>query len=149
MFREMRRKRQILSTEECVDILKKGSVGVLGLLGDEDYPYALPISYVYHDGKLYFHCAKAGHKIDAIRRHAKASFTVIARCDNMPQEFTVYFKSIVAFGQVRIIEDDIEKHASIEMLAQKYCPNEGERIQKEIEKAWKVLCIPLPCQCPS
>lgn len=141
MFREMRRKRQALSEQESIEILKQGSVGVLGLLGDDDYPYALPISYVYHEGKIYFHCAKAGHKIDAIRKHDKASFTVIARCDNMPEEFTVYFKSALAFGRMRIIEDDTEKRAAIERLAQKYCPDEGERAPKEIEKAWKILCM--------
>ena len=66
MFREMRRKKQILAEDEAIKILGKGESGILALLGDEDYPYAVPISYVYHDSKLYFHGAKNGHKIDAI-----------------------------------------------------------------------------------
>ena len=67
-FREMRRKRQQLSNEESVAILEKATAGTLALLGDDDYPYAVPISYVYHEGKLYFHSALAGHKVDAIRK---------------------------------------------------------------------------------
>ena len=66
-FREMRRKRQQLAEEESIAILEKATAGTLALLGDNDYPYAVPISYVYHDGKLYFHSALAGHKVDAIR----------------------------------------------------------------------------------
>lgn len=77
MFREIRRKKQQLTMEESIDILKKGTSGVLALCGDEDYPYAVPISYVYEDSKLYFHGAKSGHKIDAIQRQEKASFCVI------------------------------------------------------------------------
>ena len=76
IFREMRQKKQELSRQEIADILHKGTSGVLALLGDNDYPYAVPISYVYDDGKIYFHSAKSGHKIDAIQRTEKASFCV-------------------------------------------------------------------------
>ena len=65
-FREMRRKRQQLSEVESIGILQKATAGTLALLGDNDYPYAVPISYVYHERKLYFHSALAGHKVDAI-----------------------------------------------------------------------------------
>ena len=81
-FREMRRKRQQLSNEESIEILLKATAGTLALLGDENYPYAVPISYVYHEGKLYFHSALAGHKVDAIRKCDKASFCVIEQ-DNV------------------------------------------------------------------
>ena len=78
MFREMRRKRQALSKEACEQILKDGKTGVLALLGDDDYPYTVPLNYCYENGKLYFHCAKSGHKIDAVKKCAQASFCVIA-----------------------------------------------------------------------
>ncbi len=77
IFREMRRKKQELPQQEVLDILHRGTSGVLALLGDNDYPYAVPISYVYDNGKIYFHSAKSGHKIDAVQRTAKASFCVI------------------------------------------------------------------------
>ena len=66
-FREMRRKRQQLSEEESIGILQRATSGTLALLGDNGYPYAIPISYVYSDGNLYFHSALSGHKVDAIR----------------------------------------------------------------------------------
>ena len=66
-FRAMRRLRQQLSEEESISILQKSTAGTLALLGDNDYPYAVPISYVYADGRLYFHSALSGHKVDAIR----------------------------------------------------------------------------------
>ena len=77
IFREMRQKKQELSRQEIADILHKGTSGVLALLGDNDYPYAAPISYVYNDGKIYFHGAKNSHKIGAIKKTANASIAVI------------------------------------------------------------------------
>lgn len=78
MFRKMARYRQQIAEEECIEILKKEPRGVLSVLGDDDYPYGLPINQFYceEDGKLYFHSGKKGHKIDAINRHDKASFCV-------------------------------------------------------------------------
>ena len=87
-FRQMRRKRQQLSNEESIAILEKSTAGTLALLGDDDYPYAVPISYVYHEGKLYFHSVLAGHKVDAIRKCDKASFCVIEQ-DDVPLLFVI------------------------------------------------------------
>lgn len=77
MFREMRRGRQLLSLEDIVAVMDRCTNGVLACIGDEDYPYAVPLSYVYFNDKIYFHSAKTGHKIDAITRNPKVSFTVI------------------------------------------------------------------------
>ena len=99
IFREMRRKKQELSQQEVADILHKGTPGVLALLGDNDYPYAVPISYVYDGGKIYFHSAKSGHKIDAIQKTAKASFCVIDQDLVVPEEYTTYFSSVI--GRVK------------------------------------------------
>ena len=120
IFREMRRRKQELSRQEVLDVLYNGTSGVLALLGDNDYPYAVPISYVYDDGKIYFHSAKSGHKIDAIQKTEKASFCVIDKDLVVPEEYTTYFRSVIAFGKIRVIEDDREKRAAIEKLAIKY-----------------------------
>ncbi len=108
-FRSMRRKRQLLPQEESIKILENATAGTLALLGDGGYPYSLPISYVYRDGSLFFHSALKGHKVDAIRGCEKASFSVIERDDVKPREFTTYFRSVVCFGRIHIIEDDEEK----------------------------------------
>ena len=132
-FREMRRKRQLLSDEESIGILKNATAGTLALLGDNDYPYAVPISYVYHEGKLYFHSALAGHKVDAIRNCDKASFCVIDKDDVQPEKYTTFFRSVIAFGRIHIIEDDKEKLAMARMLGNRYNPNNDESLQREIE----------------
>ena len=79
MFQVMRRSRQALSWQETEEILRRGTSGVLALAGAEGYPYAVPLSYVYTQGILYFHCAKVGHKLESIRRCEKASFCVVDR----------------------------------------------------------------------
>ena len=142
VFLEMRRKKQVLSQKEVEDILHKGTSGVLALLGDNDYPYAVPISYVYDDGKVYFHSAKSGHKIDAVQRTAKASFCVIDEDLVVPEEYTTYFRSVIAFGRIRIVEDDSEKRAAIEKLAIKYAPEDtAANRDYAISREWKPLCM--------
>ena len=86
MFREMRRKKQALSEKDCAAVLNRGTSGVLALLGEEGYPYAVPLSYVYDGEKLYFHSAKSGHKLDAVRSNPKASFCVIDQDQIIPEE---------------------------------------------------------------
>ncbi len=142
MFREMRRKKQALSAEECAAILKAGTSGVLALLGDGGYPYAVPLSYVYHNGKLYFHSAKNGHKLDAIRTNPKASFCVIEKDHIVPEEYTTYFRSVIVFGRVRILEDEAEKRSAIEALAIRYAPEDsaGQR-DTAIAREWNQLCL--------
>lgn len=141
-FREMRRKKQALSQQEVEDIFYKGTSGVLALLGDNDYPYAVPISYVYDGEKIYFHSAKSGHKIDAIRRTAKASFCVVDKDLVVPEEYTTYFRSVIAFGRIRVIEDDSEKRAAVEKLAIKYVPEDtAANRDHAINREWKPLCM--------
>ncbi len=142
MFREMRRKKQKLSKEECERILYDGTSGVLALHGDDGYPYTVPISYVYDGEKLWFHSAKSGHKIDAVLKNDKASFCVIDQDQIVPEEYTTYFRSVIAFGRIRIAEDDTEKRSAIEKLALKYSPDDtDENREKAIEREWKPLCM--------
>ena len=142
MFRELRRKRQALSETDCSDILKRGTSGVLALMGDGGYPYAVPMSYVYDGEKLYFHCAKSGHKLDAIAGNPKASFCVVDRDQVVPEEYTTYFRSVIVFGTMRIIEEEQEKRTAVEKLALKYAPEDAAQNRAAaIEKDWKPLCM--------
>ena len=141
MFRGMRRKAQLLSDEETIKIFEKGTSGVLAVLGDEDYPYAVPLSYVYCDSKIYFHGAKSGHMLDAILKHEKASFCVIDEDKVVPEEYTTYFRSAIAFGKARVIDNENEKRNAIEKLAVRYTPNDEEGRLKKIEREQKIICM--------
>ncbi len=142
MFREMRRKHQLLDSQESADILRDGTAGVLALLGDEDYPYAVPISYVYENSRIYFHGAKTGHKIDAVKKHGKASFCVIAQDRVVPEAYTTYFKSVIVFGRIRVLEDEGEIREAAQKLAVKYHPQDSEAHRnQEIAREWGALCI--------
>lgn len=142
MFREMRRKRQALPLEQCEEVLRRGTSGVLALSGDEGYPYAVPISYCYDGSRLYFHCAKAGHKLDAIRREPRASFCVVDQDRVVPEEYTTYFRSVIVFGRVTVLEDDGAKRAAVEKLALKYAPaDRAEHRREYIDREWDALCM--------
>ncbi len=142
MFREMRRKKQELPDNEVLRILQEGTSGVLAVSGDDGYPYAVPLSYVFDSGKIYFHCAKSGHKLDGIRRNSKVSFCVIDQDQVVPEEYTSYFRSVIAFGRIRILEDEQEKLAAIEKLAAKYTPDDSPAQRRHaIEQEWSPLCM--------
>ena len=135
MFRKMRRFKQELSAAEAQRVLEQGSCGVLACLGDDDYPYAVPLSYVYNDGHIYFHSALEGHKVDALRRCEKVSFCVVEQDLVIPEELTTYFRSVVAFGRARLIEDEAEKNAALTLLGLRYLPGGDAEVQKHISDA--------------
>lgn len=140
MFREMRRKRQLLPTEESVAILERMTNGTLALHGDDGYPYAVPVSYVYADGKIYFHTAVKGHKVDAIMSNGKVSFCVVELDEVKPAEFTTYFRSVIAFGKARILENLDEKQFALRLLANKYSHGEAG-MEAEISKGFSHLLM--------
>ena len=140
MFVEMRRRTQALPESVYINILDKATSGVLAVCGDEGYPYTVPLSYVYADGKIYFHCATAGHKLDAIRRCDKVSFCVVEQDAVVPEQFTTYYRSVVLFGRARIIENAAEKRAALIKLAEKYSPGQCNR-DKEISGSFDRLCM--------
>ena len=131
-YRKMRRFRQQLTKTECEVILSEATSGTLALLGVNGYPYAVPMSYVYTDGKLYFHSAVTGHKVDAIRQYDKASFCVIAADDLHPSEFTTYFRSVIAFGQIQLAATS---------LGARYNPGDNIGLQKELEKGLSNMLV--------
>lgn len=139
MFREMRRKKQKLTEKQCIDILKKAKTATLALHGDDGQPYSVPVNYVYLDGKIYFHGAKSGHKIDAIKNNSKVSISIIDQEDVIEEELTTYFRSIILFGKAKILQDDDEIYQAVNALGLKYC-NDEVAVEKEIQREWKDLC---------
>lgn len=139
-FRPMRRRRQQLPDDESVGILRQGTHGVLSLSDAGGYPYGVPLSYVYSEGKIYFHCATRGHKTELLERDNRVSFCVVAADDVRPGEFTTYFKSVIAFGRARIISDDAEKMAALRLLSDRYCHDIPDDMEEaEIRRFFKAL----------
>lgn len=139
MFRKMRRFNQQLSNENCINILKKATSGTLAIQADDDYPYAVPLSFAYDNGKIYFHCAKEGHKIDLLRNNEKVSFCVIEKDDIIPEKFTTAFTSVIAFGKIKFIEETGKKIYALKKLAEKYSPNIDSK--PEISGSLERTCI--------
>ena len=133
MFRKMRRSKQELSQEECRDILTNEPRGVLALLGDYDYPYALPMSHVYVDGKIYFHGAMTGHKSDAVKKHEKVSYCVMDEGVLNDDGWSYTFRSVIGFGKIRTLTDKDEKIDRLTYLGDKFFPTHEETV-KEINR---------------
>ncbi len=136
MFRDMRRKQQKLSDDEAIAILQTCTSGVLAVSGDDDYPYAVPLSYAYEEGKLYFHIANEGHKLDGILRNDRVSFCVIHADDVVQATFTTHFRSVIVFGRARVLTDAGEKRHALQCLVKKYSPDYVPQGEAEIEKSW-------------
>ena len=137
-FREVARKKRALSKEECIRLLSEQKRGVLAVLGDDDYPYALPINHFYdsESGKLFFHSGKAGHKVEAMARHKKVSFCVYDEGYRKPGEWALNIKSVIVFGTVEAVEDYEEAMALCRRLSHKFTDDEAY-IDREIEKYGK------------
>ena len=164
-FRRMRRFKQELGRDDCMEVIGRGTSGVLSVLGDGGYPYGVPIGYIFIPGsepeagddgaspydeygvaypgdKFYFHAAKTGHKIDAIKSCDKASFAIIDRDDVVADEFTTYFKSLIAFGKIKMIDDEQAMRRLVEILARRYSPDESdESVHHEIDREFAALAM--------
>ena len=130
MFRKMRRQKQELSKEECIDILVNEPRGVLALMGDYDYPYALPMSHVYVDGKVYFHGAMKGHKNDAVAKNDKVSYCVMDKGVKNDDGWSYTFKSVIVFGRIRFLTDKNEKIDKLTYLGDKFFPTHEETVNE-------------------
>lgn len=141
MFREMRRVKQLLSAEDTKVVMDRCTNGILACIGDEDYPYAVPVSYTYYNNKIYFHSAKEGHKIDSIIKNPKVSFAVIDEDTIVSKEYTTYFRSVIAFGKARIVEGD-ERLEAFKALVEKYSGDQTEEDKSnEIRKCTQAHII--------
>lgn len=142
MFKEMRRKDKLKTQEETIAILQECTNGVLSLADTEGYPYGVPISYVYDDGKIYFHCYTEGLKLDAIKANPKVSFCVVGADNVAAEKFTTVYKSVVCFGEAKIIDDDARKQEILEIILKKYSADFMEGGMKYIKAKWdECLCV--------
>ena len=139
MERKMRRFKQELGKEEVDCILKTGIYAVWAVDGDDDYPYAVPVNYVYDGTSVYIHSAPVGHKMDSIKRNPKCSLCIVDKDDVVPEEFTSYFRSVIVFGHAHIVESVDDKIAALRLLGDKYSP--GIDPTDEINKFIKTVGV--------
>lgn len=135
----MRRFKQQLPDSEVARILNEGTVAVLAVTDADGYPYAVPVNYVCADGSIYIHSAGAGHKVDALRHEPRCSVCIVDRDDVVPEEFTSYFRSVIAFGRAVIVDDEADKVRALVRLCDKYSP--GIDPTAEIARFIKTVCI--------
>ena len=136
MFRELQRKNKQISMDECIELLRKETRGVLSVLGDDDYPYGMPMNHWYNeeDGKIYFHCGKSGHRLDALRKCNKVSFCTYDSGYREEGDWALHVKSVIVFGRIEVI-DEMDTIVDItKKLSYKFTQDE-EYIRKEIEQA--------------
>lgn len=140
MLRKLTRTKQQLSREECIEILKTEVRGVLAVLGDEDYPYALPMNFYYDEAadKIYFHSGKTGHKMDSLAKHNKVSFCVYDKGYHKDGHWSLNIRSVIIFGKIRPV-----KNWSADMMREfcKRYTTDMEYIEKEIEQSSKNTAV--------
>lgn len=133
MFREMRRKDRALSLPETMEILNTCSYGILSTIGQNGYPYGVPVNYVCVSDAVYFHCALTGEKLDNIAANSHASFCVVTKVENLPAEFATAYESVVLFGKAVPVAGE-ERSEALLALIQKYSPDYLESGKEYIQK---------------
>ena len=145
MFREMRRFKQQITNEECIEILKEEPRGVLSVLGDDGYPYGVPMDHWYSEkeGKLYFHCAKEGHKLDAIAKCDKAGYCVMDEGYRKEGEWALNIRSVIVFGRICVVTDEEKKKEICTNLCRKFTEDEAY-LEREMKNSFpRVCCLEL------
>ena len=127
MFRPMQRKKQALSREDCLRLLRQEKRGILSVLGDGGYPYGMPLNHWYceEDGKLYFHGGMKGHRIDAVERCDKVSFCVYDEGYKKEGEWALNINSVIVFGRIAKVTDEEKRIRIISELTRKFTDDEA------------------------
>jgi nitroimidazol reductase NimA-like FMN-containing flavoprotein (pyridoxamine 5'-phosphate oxidase superfamily) len=131
----MRRKEKQLLPEDATAILSQAEYGILSTIGTDGYPYGIPVSFVYHNESIYFHCAKEGHKLENIENNCQVSFCAIIDVELLPGSFNTKFKSAIAFGKAKEVFEQ-EKRDGLKALLQKLSRDYLEAGERYVEKAW-------------
>ena len=144
MFREIKLKDNALDDKKTIAIIKKGSFGVLSTIGEDGFPYGVPLNYTYFDNCICFHCAQKGHKIENIDFSNKVSFCVVTKSDVLANEFDTDYESAIAFGKAFVVTDDSEKEDILLSVLNKYSSEfikAGENYMKKYWDETKVVKI--------
>ncbi|TCS83056.1 pyridoxamine 5'-phosphate oxidase family protein [Tepidibacillus fermentans] len=133
MFKELRRKEREMDQDLTLELLNSRDYGVLSMAAAEDYAYGVPLSFVYRNGAIYFHCALEGHKLDILSQNNKVSFCVVGQTKPLPEQFSMGYQSVIVFGTVEEVEGE-EKREGLIALLEKYASDNMEKGMKYLEK---------------
>ena len=140
MFEAMRRKDRQMNGEETAEILKNGEYGIFSSVGEDGYPYGVPVNYIFYNGRIYFHCAaKVGKKLDNLKFSDKACFTVVAQAEVLPQELSTRYQSARVFGRARRLERG--KEEILRALCARFAPEYPEVMEKSLKNQLAVTDI--------
>lgn len=137
-MRELRRKDRAMEKSAASELLRSGEYGVLSSVGEDGMPYGVPLNYVVMDGNIYFHAAKAGHKLDNIKQNNQVSFCVVGKTRIIPEKYTSEFESVIVFGKAGLIAGEEKEKALLGLLA-KYSPDFPEEEKQEIKRSCDIV----------
>jgi hypothetical protein len=141
MTHDLRRKDRALDEQEAYAILREGSDGVLATLGEDGYPYAVPMNHVLVDGAIYLHSARSGHKLENLAFCDKVSYCVVAEREVVPAEVSTNYRSAVVFGRAVRLEDREERRMALMALLRKFCPDHMEAGLRELADAFERTAV--------
>jgi len=136
VFREIRLKERAVNDEKTIEILQTGSHGILSTIGEDGYPYGIPLNYTYFDNCICFHCAQQGHKLENIQFNDRVSFCVVTRSDVLSSKFDTDYKSAIIFGRASEVTDNSEKNNILVSLIHKYSQGYLDAGKNYIKKYW-------------
>jgi len=136
MFRQIRLKDRAVGYEDAIEIIKKGSYGVLSTIGEDGYPYGVPLNYTYFDNCICFHCTKEGHKLENIYFSKKVSFCVVTKSEVLGNEFDTDYESAIAFGKATVVTDDSEKKDILLSVLNKFSADYLKSGNNYMKKYW-------------
>jgi len=132
MEHKMRRSDRSLGELQAREIMARAEHGFLATVGEDGWPYGVPVNHVLAGNVLYFHCALAGHKLENLAHEARVCYTAVASAEVVPEETTTLYESAVAFGRARVVDDPAEKRRALELLGNRFCPGLEAKVQEAI-----------------
>lgn len=143
MFRPMRRRTREISPDQASELLRTERRGIVAVNGEDGYPFAFPINYLYdaEANKIYFHGAKKGLKVESLAKSDKVCFTVMGNERREPaEEWAPYVQSAVVYGRCKAIEDAEPFKDLVKRFALKYYPS-ADQADAEISKSLKAMAL--------
>lgn len=139
----MRRKERQRDESFAWDVLKKAPFVTVSMIGEDGAPYSVPVNAVVDDAYrvLYFHCAKSGRKLDALRANPAVSVCAVSRAAVIPGDFTTDYTSAILRGRAEIVEDEGERVKAILLLVEELAPKYMQRLNESMDRCLPATCI--------